>query len=995
MAGIIANNPAVNSDDDDGEDLFAEDVMAEDMAEMQAAEEDAYESDFIGSSDDEDDVPGDAQRLREADAIINRQMALMRRKVAEEDATRNRHRLAAIDSDDSDAAPRDRFDEDGEDTDGISDDDDDERGSELDLLAGDVEDAADAASDAFRSDVDDAVSEVSSVDTDADAIDRATAVLDAVSAAPTAAALREALVDDEARRAVAICFLVFLSTPRGGADPAAPVRAAAARGSQSVEVPTPPLMEFSLPLARLLCVVPLSVLPIFHDTVTVFARRVGFDAYLRTLPRARLFCRFTRLPTADPIRSLRNRHLNCFIRITGVVTRRSPVYSQLCEVVWACIQCGHTLVPMSIRGPRETKPAKCPQCQGSGPFRVHATKTLYRNHQTCTIQEPPSDVPPGRLPRSVEVVLADDLADSLRPGQRADVLGIYRQLVDVTANARQAFPVFQTYLEANNAVPLQETRSVTLSAAERDAFREIALSDALDEVLSSSLAPAVYGHGDIKLGLLFALCGGQPKGDRRVGGHRTRGDINVLLLGDPGTAKSQMLKFVERTADRALFTTGRGSTAAGLTAAVSRDFETGEWALEGGAMVLADGGVCLIDEFDKMTENDRSAIHEAMEQQSISVAKAGIVTSLSARCSVIAAANPIGGRYDTSRPLLENVDLTPPILSRFDLIFIVQDASSPAVDAALAEFVVKSHAFHHPLAAAARGQRSTLPTTTPRRSASRAPSVGQSGTGGTAVASARAATEASELRSAVAAAHRGDPIPHTLLRKYLAFARRHFHPRLVQLDTEQLARLYAVLREEGRLGATPVSVRHLESIIRIAEARARLHLRNEVRPDDFRVSTGLFLRAFVRCQKSSARSAVLKRFAPFLTSSSDFHPVILHILNQRLALLASEAAAAMADGDDAETAAQAVQSATVRVPVAVLSEAVREAIGGVPIGPFLKSNLFTRVRTYNTHIHDIRDGAITQSSCFQLHHTRISSSTHPAGWTKSSPSGFTLLRYVM
>ncbi|CAE7542095.1 MCM2, partial [Symbiodinium microadriaticum] len=217
----------------------------------------------------------------------------------------------------------------------------------------------------------------------------------------------------------------------------------------------------------------------------------------------------------------------------------------------------------------------------------------------------------------------------------------------------------------------------------------------VDRIIKS-IAPSIYGHKHIKTAVALALFGGCAKEGGSKGTHRVRGDINVLLLGDPGTAKSQLLKYVEKTAPRAVYTTGKGASAVGLTAGVHKDPLTKEWTLEGGALVLADQGVCLIDEFDKMNEQDRTSIHEAMEQQTISVAKAGILTSLQARCSVVAAANPIGGRYDPSFTLAENVELTDPILQRFDVLCVLQDTVDPVIDEQLANFVVRSHMRSHP-----------------------------------------------------------------------------------------------------------------------------------------------------------------------------------------------------------------------------------------------------------------------------------------------------------
>lgn len=225
-------------------------------------------------------------------------------------------------------------------------------------------------------------------------------------------------------------------------------------------------------------------------------------------------------------------------------------------------------------------------------------------------------------------------------------------------------------------------------------IRAMGKDDRICKRIVKSIAPSIYGHDDIKTAIALSLFGGVPKDINRK--HRIRGDINVLLLGDPGTAKSQFLKYVEKTASRAVFTTGQGASAVGLTASVRKDPVTREWTLEGGALVLADKGHCLIDEFDKMNDADRTSIHEAMEQQSISISKAGIVTTLQARCAIIAAANPIRGRYNPTIPFQQNVELTEPILSRFDVLCVVKDAVDPVQDEMLAQFVVGSHLRSHP-----------------------------------------------------------------------------------------------------------------------------------------------------------------------------------------------------------------------------------------------------------------------------------------------------------
>ena len=321
---------------------------------------------------------------------------------------------------------------------------------------------------------------------------------------------------------------------------------------------------------------------------------------------------------------------------------------------------------------------------GRGPWTVDVEKTVYRNYQKMTLQESPGSVPAGRLPRSKEIIVLNDLIDSARPGDEIDVTGIYVNSFDASQiKHRNGFPVFSTHVEVNHILRKGDAFATqNLTDDDKHKIRELSTDPRIVQRIINSVAPSIHGHENIKTGIAMAIFGGQEKLVK--GKTKLRGDINVLLLGDPGVAKSQFLKYVEKTANRCVYTTGKGASAVGLTAAVHKDPVTREWVLEGGALVLADRGVCLIDEFDKMNDQDRVSIHEAMEQQSISISKAGIVTSLQARCSVIAAANPIGGRYDSSRTFSDNVELTDPILSRFDVLCVVKDVIDPITDRRLA-----------------------------------------------------------------------------------------------------------------------------------------------------------------------------------------------------------------------------------------------------------------------------------------------------------------------
>lgn len=324
-------------------------------------------------------------------------------------------------------------------------------------------------------------------------------------------------------------------------------------------------------------------------------------------------------------------------------------------------------------------------------------QTLYRNYQKITLQESPGRIPAGRIPRSKDIVLLADLCGQCKPGDELEVTGIYTNNYDGSLNTDQGFPVFATVIVANH-IFVKDCKQVVQSLTDEDItnIQKLSKDPRIADRIIASMAPSIYGHDYIKRALALALFGGESKnpGDK----HKVRGDINLLICGDPGTAKSQFLKYVEKIAPRAVFTTGQGASAVGLTAYVRMNPISREWTLEAGALVLADQGVCLIDEFDKMNDQDRTSIHEAMEQQSISISKAGIVTSLQARCTVIAAANPIGGRYDPSMTFSENVNLSDPILSRFDILCVVKDEYDPMQDQLLAKFVVNSHMRHHPSA---------------------------------------------------------------------------------------------------------------------------------------------------------------------------------------------------------------------------------------------------------------------------------------------------------
>ncbi|THX41520.1 DNA replication licensing factor mcm2 [Aureobasidium pullulans] len=574
------------------------------------------------------------------------------------------------------------------------------------------------------------------------------------------------------------------------------------------------------------------------ETLSIFDR-VAMDVTLYHYPdyeriHSEIHVRIMGVPTAYTLRELRQNHLNCLVRVSGVVTRRTGVFPQLKYIKFDCTKCGVTLGPFPQDSNSEVKISFCQNCQSRGPFTVNSEKTVYRNYQKITLQESPGTVPAGRLPRHREVILLWDLIDSAKPGEEVEITGIYRNNYDAQLNNKNGFPVFATILEANHVVKSHDQLSgFRLTEEDEREIRALSKDPQIVNKVINSIAPSIYGHTDIKTAVALSLFGGVSK--EAQGKHSIRGDINVLLLGDPGTAKSQVLKYIESTAHRAVFATGQGASAVGLTASVRRDPMTSEWTLEGGALVLADKGTCLIDEFDKMNDQDRTSIHEAMEQQTISISKAGIVTTLQARCAVVAAANPIGGRYNGTVPFSQNVELTEPILSRFDILCVVRDTVDPEEDERLAAFVVNSHGRAHP----------TLSS-----SANDAP-----------VNSMQDANM--EVDGDVGTSKQGE-IPQELLRKYILYARERCRPRLYQIDQDKIARLFADMRRESlATGAYPITVRHLESILRISESFAKMRLSEYCSSTDIDRAIAVAIDSFVGSQKVSCKKALARAFAKY------------------------------------------------------------------------------------------------------------------------------------
>lgn len=717
--------------------------------------------------------------------------------------------------------------------------------------------------------------------------------------------LREWIQQDPTRREIKRRFRQFLRTfvveGSGQCVYEQKIDRMAEENRQSLEVSYLHLSRAVPTLAMWVADAPHEILMHFNEV----AKEVVYSKYPNYTSIAEdIFVRITDLPVSDSIRDIRQVHLGTLIKISGVVTRRTNVFPHLQTVYFDCSKCNFTMGPYGSAPSGLPSLSSCVNCGAKGPFPVNAGYTVYSNYQKIILQETPGTVPPGRLPRSKEVILQNDLIDCVRPGEEVEVTGIYANNFEWGLNLKNGFPVFSTKVEANYIGKREDLFSAyKLTEEDVMTIRKLGQDPRIQQRIFKSVAPSIYGHEHIKAAVSMALFGGQEKIVQ--GKSRIRGDINVLLLGDPGVAKSQFLKYAEKTAQRAVFTTGKGASAVGLTANVHKDPITREWTLEGGALVLGDRGVCLIDEFDKMNEQDRTSIHEAMEQQSISVSKAGIVTSLQARCSVIAAANPLGGRYDSSRTFIENVDLTEPILTRFDCLCVVKDTVDPVQDELLARFVVGSHVRNHP-----SNVEGVFDVSSPDNTSE--PSADP------------------------------DIIPQNVLRKYIAYAKAHVFPKLQDHDVEKISQLYARLRQGSMVGqGMPLAVRHIESIIRMSEASARMNLRQYVGNDDVDIAVQTFLTSFLSTQKHGVQHSLGKRFRRFMYHKKDYDELLLHLLKQQIADQVRYAQAMAMDVGDAMGNENSDSQARMSVDLSTLHAVARE-YEVYDLSNFLESDALTR-----------------------------------------------------
>ncbi|GAB4837860.1 DNA replication licensing factor, mcm4 component [Ancistrocladus abbreviatus] len=541
---------------------------------------------------------------------------------------------------------------------------------------------------------------------------------------------------------------------------------------------------------------PLEVLAIFDIVLLDMVSRINplFEKHVQ----ARIF----NLKTSTCMRNLNPSDIEKMVSLKGMIIRCSAIIPEIREAVFKCLVCGSYSDPVVVDRGRITEPTACKKedCKAKNSMTLVHNRCRFADKQIVRLQETPDEIPEGGTPHTVSLLMHDKLVDEGKPGDRVEVTGIYRAMsVRVGPTQRTVKSLFKTYIDCLHIKKTDRSRMQTEDPLEVEygsnrneddtpldyqdkveQLKELSKQPDIYDRLTRSLAPNIWELDDVKKGLLCQLFGGNAL--KLPSGATFRGDINILLVGDPGTSKSQLLQYIHKLSPRGIYTSGRGSSAVGLTAYVAKDPETGETVLESGALVLSDRGICCIDEFDKMSDNARSMLHEVMEQQTVSIAKAGIIASLNARTSVLACANPSGSRYNPRLSVIDNIRLPPTLLSRFDLIYLILDKADEQTDRRLAKHIVALH-FENP------------------------ENVQQ------------------------------DALDLPTLTAYLSYARKHIHPQLTDEAAEELTRGYVEMRRRGNFPGSSKKVitatpRQLESLIRLSEALARMRFSEWVEKRD-------------------------------------------------------------------------------------------------------------------------------------------------------------------
>ncbi|MED6181332.1 DNA replication licensing factor, mcm4 component [Stylosanthes scabra] len=540
---------------------------------------------------------------------------------------------------------------------------------------------------------------------------------------------------------------------------------------------------------------PLEVLAIFDLVLmnTVGRIKPMFEKHIQT--------RIFNLKSSTTMRNLNPTDIERMVSIKGMIIRCSSIIPEIREAIFRCLVCGNCTEPVAVERGRITEPTIClrEECQSRNSMTLLHNRCRFTDKQIVRLQETPDEIPEGGTPHTVSLLMHDKLVDSGKPGDRVEVTGIYRAMsVRIGPTQRTVKSLFKTYIDCLHIKKTDKSRMLVDDAMDIDnsqgrnpeevhfneervgQLKELSKQPDIYEKLTKSLAPNIWELDDVKKGLLCQLFGGNAL--KLASGASFRGDINILLVGDPGTSKSQLLQYIHKLSPRGIYTSGRGSSAVGLTAYVTKDPETGETVLESGALVLSDRGICCIDEFDKMSDNARSMLHEVMEQQTVSIAKAGIIASLNARTSVLACANPSGSRYNPRLSVIDNIHLPPTLLSRFDLIYLILDKADEQTDRRLAKHIVSLH-FGNP------------------------ESIEQ------------------------------DVLDISTLTDYVSYARKHIHPQLSDEAAEELTRGYVDIRRRGNFPGSSKKVitatpRQIESLIRLSEALARIRFSDWVEKRD-------------------------------------------------------------------------------------------------------------------------------------------------------------------